>query len=93
MSDPHSMSPATDWLARASSPTQQHAYRDGPRIVAIETLIPHDIMAGLLLLRIHTDAGTVHALRDLDLRVDGFCDHCCDTTKPSARPAEADRAG
>ncbi|MBS0204865.1 MAG: mandelate racemase/muconate lactonizing enzyme family protein [Planctomycetes bacterium] len=45
--------------SRASSPTQEHAYRRGPRIVAIETLIPHDIMAGLMLLRIHTDAGTV----------------------------------
>ncbi len=45
--------------ARASSPIQEHAYESGPRIVAIETLIPHDIMAGLVLLRIHTDAGTV----------------------------------
>jgi len=50
-------SPA-EHLRRASSPTQEHAYRQGPRINAIETLIPHDIMPGLLLLRIHTDAGT-----------------------------------
>ena len=42
----------------ASSPTQEHAFRGGPRITAIETLIPHDIMGGLLLLRLHTDAGT-----------------------------------
>ena len=51
--------PPTDFLSRASSPTQEHAFRHGPRIVAIETLIPHDIMAGIMLLRIHTDAGTV----------------------------------
>ena len=49
----------SDFLSRASSPSQQHAFRHGPRIVAIETLIPHDIMAGIMLLRIHTDAGTV----------------------------------
>jgi galactonate dehydratase len=52
-------SPSEEFVRRASSPTQEHAYRRGPRIVAIETLIPHDIMAGLMLLRIHTDAGTV----------------------------------
>jgi galactonate dehydratase len=46
-------------LHRASSPIQEHAYESGPRIVSIETLIPHDIMAGLVLLRIHTDAGSV----------------------------------
>ena len=51
--------PPTDFLSRASSPTQEHAFRHGPRIVAIETLISHDIMAGIMLLRIHTDAGTV----------------------------------
>jgi len=45
---------------RASSPIQEHAYEFGPRITAIETLIPHDIMAGLVLVRIHTDAGTVN---------------------------------
>lgn len=44
---------------RASGPTQQHAYQRGPRIVALETLIPQDIMPGLLMLRIHTDAGRV----------------------------------
>jgi|688.fasta_scaffold00250_52 L-alanine-DL-glutamate epimerase-like enolase superfamily enzyme len=48
-----------DWTSLASGPTQQHAYRHGPRIVAIETLVPHDVMPGLLTLRIHTDAGTV----------------------------------
>lgn len=53
------MTSPADFLARASSPTQEHAFQRGPRIVAIETLIPHDIMAGLMLLRIHTDAGTV----------------------------------
>ena len=37
---------------RASSSTQQHAYSYGPRIVAIETLVPHDVMPGLLALRI-----------------------------------------
>jgi len=42
----------------ASSVTQQHAYRRGPRIVAIETLVPHDIMPGLLAIRVHAqDAG------------------------------------
>src|SRR4051794_23114779 len=46
-------------VTRASSPTQAHAYRDGPRITAVETVIPDDIMPGLLLLRIHTDAGAV----------------------------------
>lgn len=49
----------TDFLERASGPTQQHAYRNGPRIVALETLVPHDLMPGLLLLRIHTDASTI----------------------------------
>ncbi|MFM7055817.1 MAG: mandelate racemase/muconate lactonizing enzyme family protein [Planctomycetota bacterium] len=42
----------------ASGPTQEHAWQRGPRIVRIETAIPHDIMPGLLALRIHTDAGT-----------------------------------
>jgi len=46
-------------LNRASGPTQEHAYRRGPRIVALETLVPHDLMPGLLALRVHTDAGTV----------------------------------
>jgi len=40
-------------LDRASSLTQQHAYRRGPQIVGIETLVPHDIMPGLLALRLH----------------------------------------
>src|SRR5262245_54497494 len=57
MSEPADTS-AGEYLDRASSPPQQHAVRSGPRIVAIETLIPHDLMPGLLLLRIHTDAGT-----------------------------------
>jgi L-alanine-DL-glutamate epimerase-like enolase superfamily enzyme len=48
-----------DFLARSSSPREQHAFRQGPRIVAVETLIPHDIMPGLLLLRLHTDAGEI----------------------------------
>jgi len=47
---------------RASGPTQEHAYRRGPRIVALETVVPHEIMPGLLALRIHTDAGTVAGL-------------------------------
>ena len=49
----------TDFTERASGPTQAHAYRSGPRITALETVIPHDVMPGLLALRIHTDAGTV----------------------------------
>jgi galactonate dehydratase len=32
---------------------------DCPRITAIETVIPNDIMSGLLLIRIHTDAGII----------------------------------
>ncbi|MEO2019379.1 MAG: mandelate racemase/muconate lactonizing enzyme family protein [Fuerstiella sp.] len=42
-----------------SGPTQEHAYGRGLRITAIETAIPSDVMPGLLLLRIHTDAGTI----------------------------------
>jgi L-alanine-DL-glutamate epimerase-like enolase superfamily enzyme len=49
---------SADFLQRASSVREQHAFRNGPRIVALETLIPDDIMPGLVLLRIHTDAGT-----------------------------------
>ena len=45
-----------DFLRRASGPTQRHAFRHGPRITAIETLVPHDIMPGLMLLRLQTDA-------------------------------------
>ena len=44
-------------VQRASSVTQQHAYRRGPRIIAIETLVPHDIMPGLLALRVHAEFG------------------------------------
>jgi galactonate dehydratase len=58
MSQPD-LTTSTSHLHRASSPLQEHAFRDGPRIVAIETLVPHDIMPGLLLLRLHTDGGTV----------------------------------
>jgi galactonate dehydratase len=47
---------------QASSPTQEHAYRNGPRITAIETVIPDDVMPGLLLLRLQTDAGPVSGL-------------------------------
>ena len=49
----------TDFTGRASGPTQTHAYRSEPRITALETAIPHDVMPGLLALRIHTDGGTV----------------------------------
>ena len=48
-----------DFLTRASSPLQHHAYMRGPRITAVETLIPDDLMPGLMLLRLHTDAGQV----------------------------------
>lgn len=43
----------------ASSPLQEHAYRRGPRITAVESVVPDHVMPGLLLIRIHTDAGTV----------------------------------
>ncbi len=49
----------TSFLNRASGPTQEHAFRAGPRIVKIETVIPHEVMPGLLAVRVHTDAGTV----------------------------------
>jgi galactonate dehydratase len=39
---------------------QVQAAHCGPRIVALETVVPHDVMPGLLALRIHTDAGTVN---------------------------------
>lgn len=45
--------------SRASGPTQLHAYRRGPRIVALETIVPRDAMPGLMLLRVHTDADDV----------------------------------
>ncbi len=44
---------------RASSPTQEHAYTRGPRITAIETVIPRGVMPNLLLLRVHTDAAAI----------------------------------
>ena len=43
----------------ASGPTQEHAYERGPRITALETVVPYDVMPGMLALRSHTDAGTV----------------------------------
>lgn len=55
---PDTSDPATH-LHRASSPTQEHAFRRGPRITAIETVVPHDVMPSLLLLRIHTDAADI----------------------------------
>lgn len=51
--------PPINHLSRAASPLDHHAYASGPRIVAIETLVPADIMPGLVLLRLHTDAGPV----------------------------------
>ena len=42
-----------------SGPTQEHAFVRGPRITAVETTVASHVMPGLLLLRIHTDAGTV----------------------------------
>lgn len=48
-----------DFRDRASGPTQEHAYARGPRITAVETVIPADVMPGLMCLRLHTDAGTV----------------------------------
>ena len=56
MTDPGKDSEA---LARASSRIQEHAFQRGPRITALETVVAADIMPGLLLLRVHTDAGTV----------------------------------
>lgn len=47
---------------RSSGPPQDHAYARGPRITAVETLIPKNIMANLMLLRVHTDAGTVDGM-------------------------------
>src|SRR5262245_35198210 len=57
MSQRQEKSSSAQHLSRASSPLQEHAFRNGPRIIAVETLIPHDIMPGLLLLRLHTDGG------------------------------------
>ncbi len=47
------------FFALASSTKERHAFAGGPRIVAIETVIPFDVMPGLILVRLHTDAGTV----------------------------------
>ncbi len=47
------------FVERATGPTQFHAFTRGPRITAVETLVPSDLMPGLMLLRIHTDAGTI----------------------------------
>lgn len=49
----------SEYIRRASSPHQQHAFRRGPRIIAVETLIPTDLFPGYVMLRLHTDAGTV----------------------------------
>ena len=46
------------WKDHASGPTQEHAFARGPRITALETAAP-DVMPGLMLLRVHTDAGTI----------------------------------
>jgi L-alanine-DL-glutamate epimerase-like enolase superfamily enzyme len=51
--------PSSEPLCRASSVIQEHAYERGPRITALETVIPSDLMPNLLLLRVQTDAGTV----------------------------------
>lgn len=50
------------FLALASSAKERHAYIAGPRIVAIESVIPYDVMPGLVLIRISTDAGTVNGI-------------------------------
>ena len=52
--------PVMSNVDRASGPTQQHAFRNGPIITAIETVMPSHVMSGLLALRLHTDAGTVN---------------------------------
>lgn len=36
--------------------------RRGPKITKLETVVPHDVMPGLLALRIHTDGGTAQGL-------------------------------
>uniref|UniRef100_A0A7C4QNT3 Mandelate racemase/muconate lactonizing enzyme family protein n=1 Tax=Schlesneria paludicola TaxID=360056 RepID=A0A7C4QNT3_9PLAN len=46
-------------MAALVTPSQEHAFRRGPRVVAIETVIPDHVFPGLLLLRVQTDAGTV----------------------------------
>lgn len=42
-----------------TSPADTSPVESPPRITALETAIPHDLMPGLLALRIHTDVGTV----------------------------------
>ena len=49
-------------VTRSSGPTQDHAFDRGPRITAIETLVPKQVMPGLMLLRIHTDAGSMNGV-------------------------------
>ncbi|MDC0273294.1 MAG: mandelate racemase/muconate lactonizing enzyme family protein [Planctomycetaceae bacterium] len=49
-------------FSRASGPTQYHAYRNGPRITKIETSIPNEMMPGLMMLRIHTDAKSAEGI-------------------------------
>ena len=39
-----------------TGPTQEHAWMRGPRVVAVETVIRPDVMPGLLMLRVQTDA-------------------------------------
>jgi galactonate dehydratase len=46
---------------QTSNFSMQHTHRLGPKIVKIETLVPHDIMPGLLMLRLHTDGATENA--------------------------------
>lgn len=55
---PHAAS-RSEHVRRASSVIQEHAYQRGPRITALETVIPGDLMPNLLLLRVQTDAGMV----------------------------------
>ncbi|MCO6455449.1 MAG: mandelate racemase/muconate lactonizing enzyme family protein [Pirellulaceae bacterium] len=53
---------ATTSVHQAAGPTgrtQEHAFERGPRITRIETVEAAGIMPGLLLLRIHTDAGPI----------------------------------
>ena len=38
---------ADDARKLASGPTQEHAYTRGPRITALETVVPYDVMPGM----------------------------------------------
>ena len=49
-------SPAAQTISPHPKPVPNSS---GIRITALETVIPDDIMPGLLLLRIHTDAGVI----------------------------------